>query len=950
MSATRSRSAFRMASFLVLIALVSMLLSGLVPAAARPAGPSTFDVYAPFLSNTVGAAAATSRFEFKVRAIDPDLFPVSVSARSDSALFVPELDRRTVLITKVRPEVTMLLRVNSSGAPQGTEGWVTVSATRGSETHKLNFLVTVLDAGPKLELGSADGAKEQDIRLSDGAPFEVALKATNRGASTSTFPLSHSAPPGWRVMFKTGAGDPIESLEVAGLLPYLEFARATTLKAVIDPPDAFPESPATEVTVGLGDSRLVIRVARKGMLYSPNDMGGIYPHVHQVRPGGKTSYRLYVTNATGSRAPFNLRVSGVPAGWSASLSRRLASVAAGGTEVVDLDVGAPGGAAAGLAATVTVEARGGGASDTVALAARTSTTPKVYYFSIDSMSYSYLTYNSVGTAPGREGDWLMPNIHNFMKDSVAYSDASALMPAATDMNHTSALSGCYPGTEGIYCVSMSFNGTTERGRMITQPTSLDHARTLQDGTPVKVQRIYELAKQANPEALCAFLSNKSWLVGLESDPATQSAVERSVSSESRPVYMPPVEKYVLGDPPTDNDPLLDPMQKSMLVTGASHMITEKLPPQLCPQPEALARPLLNLFGANLFPDMNELTRWLIMPANIGVGSNPQGFCSDSYMGDSLMSLLNEEDPDVTYCNLGELDETGHLIGSAEDPSEWNTRGTAAARDDESSISGYALRDDAIDVCRQADTIFGDFINTLKKRGVYDSSIVVMLADHGMHNYKRPEKGYEVLDNRGLLRKNGFVMGTDYDYDVGAMDYDLVYSRDKKNLPAIERVLEEYTVKDPVAGNLHPMVVFNREEMKSGKDVNSGISVNPGEFYSAYWVGRDSEGADVMKWPDLIVYAMDRYYSRIYADTATKGANAVGVKADVNLPSELSLMATGGHISFNTRHIPLVYKGPGARPGTRVDEKVFLSDIAPTIYGALGWTTPKYVDGKPLPLP
>ena len=72
--------------------------------------------------------------------------------------------------------------------------------------------------------------------------------------------------------------------------------------------------------------------------------------------------------------------------------------------------------------------------------------------------------------------------------------------------------------------------------------------------------------------------------------------------------------------------------------------------------------------------------------------------------------------------------------------------------------------------------------------------------------------------------------------------------------------------------------------------------------------------------------------------------------EVNLPAELSIMATGGHISFDTRHVPLVFKAPGVKGGSQVDQKVFLTDIAPTVYRALGWATPSYVDGKPLPMP
>ena len=950
-SSTWRHLKFLTANGLAIITLATILISGCVPTDPPLPGPSTFDLYAPFLSNTVGAASNTSSFDFKVRGIAPGQIAVNLSVTSNSEFFLPELDRQAVLITRMGPEVTINLKVKSSGASQGTEGWVTVSATCGSETHKLDFLVTVRDASPKLELGTIIDAKEQDLRLSDGSPFEVNLKASNAGASTTKFPLSFSAPPGWAVSFKADDGNPIESLEVAGMQPYLESVKVVTFKAVIDPPAAFPKSPATKLTLGLGDSEVTVGVARKGLLYSPNDMAGIYPHVHQVRPGGVTTYRLYVTNTTGSLASFNLQVSGAPEGWDASLSASLINVAAGSTEMVELALTAPGGATAGQFATVTVDVNGGGASDAIALAARVSTTPKIYYFAIDSMSYNYLTFNSVGTGPGHDGDWLMPNIHNFMKDSVTYTNANALMPSATDMNHTTALSGCYPGTEGIYAVGVTFNGTTDRGRMMTQRVSLNQALTLDgNGTPVRVKRVYELAKEANPEALCAFLSNKPWLVVLHSDPATQSAVERSVSADSCPVYMPQVQKYILGDPPSDSDSLLDPMNTCMLVGGMRHIITEKLPPQLFPEPVVKAHPLLKLmFEANMFQDVTGLLRWLL-PVNISIGGNPQTSCSDSYLGNALISLINEEDPDVTYTNLSELDMTGHLLGSAEDLTEWNTEGTATPRDDKSSINGYALRDDAIDVCRQADIIFGQFIDTLKIRGVYDSSIVVMLADHGMHNYKRPEKGYEVLDNRVLLRKNGFVMGTDYDYDEGALSYDLVYSRDKKNLPAIEKVLEEYTVNDPVEGTVHPMVVFNREEMQTGRDTCSGISVNPREFYSEYWAGRDAEGSDSMKWPDLIVYSMDNYCTRIYMDLTRTGGNAIGIKADVNLPAELSLMAMGGHLSFNTRHVPLVFKGPGARPGAEVAEEVFLSDIAPTIYRALGWPTPEYVDGKPLPLP
>jgi arylsulfatase A-like enzyme len=947
-------AAFKALSAALVAALALSLLGALLPSAAVAVqkGPSTFDLYSPFLSNTVPAAGdGSSEFVVNVRSIQPDRYLVGLSCRSQCAFLVPSLGRSTVVITKIKPEARVLLGVKvAAGTPQGSSGWVSVTARRGAETHVLNYQVTVQSAKPALELGTVDGAREQELRLSTGGPLEISLNAVNRGASDTTFPLVARAPSGWAVRFTDDSGAAIDSLTVGGMKHYLELPGTASFKAVVTPAAGFPESPPSTVMFLCGDASVPVRVARVGLLWCANDMRGIYPHVHQVRPGGTTTYSLRVTNVTGGTAAFRLATKDVSSGWKATLESRTFALTAGASREVELKLTAPAGAPQGQGTGFAVTASGGGTSDEVGLEARVCNTPKVYYFSIDSMSYSYLTYDSAGTGVGHDGDWLMPNIHKFMGDSVSYTNASALMPAATDMNHTSALSGCYPGTEGIYCVSMTFNGTTGEGRMVTQPTSMDHCVATRDGKTEKVQRIFELAKQANPEALCAFVSNKSWLTDLESDPATQSAVERSVSSEKQPAYLPPVWKYVLGDPPSDPDPLLDPMQKSTLQVGLSHMVTEKTGGVLLGSSDPAPRPILNLVGDDILNDMNPLIKWLMMPANVGVGSNPQGFECDSYFGDSLQALIEQEDPDVTYCNLGELDETGHLVGSAEDPGEWDTRGTSRGRDDTSSISNYAIRDDALDVARQADIIFGRFVDTLKARGVYDSSIVVMMADHGMHNYKRPEKGYKVLDNRALLRSNGFVMGTDFDYDVGAMDYDLVYSRNKSNLPAIEQVLEDYTVDDPVDGTVHPMVVFDREEMKSGVDARTGIKVHPGEFYSEYWSAQDGKGADTMKWPDLIVYMMDKYYSRIYADTATSGANAIGIKAEVNLPSELSIMGTGGHISFNTRHVPLVFKSPGVKAGSTVADPVYLCDIAPTIYGLLGWKTPAYVDGRPLPLP
>ena len=72
----------------------------------------------------------------------------------------------------------------------------------------------------------------------------------------------------------------------------------------------------------------------------------------------------------------------------------------------------------------------------------------------------------------------------------------------------------------------------------------------------------------------------------------------------------------------------------------------------------------------------------------------------------------------------------------------------------------------------------------------------------------------------------------------------------------------------------------------------------------------------------------------------------------NIPDNVQLGFPGAHGGLQTARMPLIFKAPagwsGYVPGSEYGGEVEVGDIAPTIYGILGWEAPDCVDGEPLP--
>jgi hypothetical protein len=933
---------------------IAMLLTavpvggGRLAAGASPPvfSPATFDLFSMFpqqyLSPATGRTFTWIPLETRNIAVASQWTWLSASSESPyfNAFVMPSLVRPVGAGGVARSWVL----VNCSpDTPEGTVGNIKVTGIRGSEKHRVWLKVTALSSLPQLENSAGhillgQGYRTPELQAFTGKPLSWTLEATNLGGARDTYQLSYSADFDCQVKFTTWGAE-IGEVAVNGRTHNYIYSTPVQFMAEVTPNEPLPKNQPLDITFRLGPggmtastSELTMQVMNPGMLYCANDLAGIRPHVHQVMPAETTTFMFHVTNLNSQPEDITLALSvgdeEDAEGWDVSMGEgTIAGLAPGETRQVVLSATAGEGASVGDRLDLTVTAESSlEASDSVSVAAEVTDVRNVYYFSIDSMDPDYLYLNRAGTAPGSKGDWLMPNLRAFMGEGVSYTDARSYLPAATDMNHTNALAGTYTGTQGIYMVGGTFTGFTAYDEVQTKANSMGLMRYGDDGDDIK--RIFEVAKdETGGKALTGFWSNKNWLTDIQG----QRSVDIVAHSERFPLFFPPPYKHVAGDPQTDENPW-DPLSAPFVACFYSDTMREILIPALLGQFDLM-------LGLGLY----------VMPISLVIGLNPGGHCEDRYLADSFFRSMIEEDPDVCYFNAADLDNTGHFTGSSWDLGEWDDKSTPCAIDDVSMFSPWMRRDECLDICREVDELFADFIQLLKDRGVYDNSIIVVLSDHSMENVKDKRNGYEVLDLRLILRQHGLLLYEDY-YEGGGTQINFIWCDDTGKLEYIEETLEGYTVNDPVLGPVQPLMVVNRKEMKEGVDYGDLGRVRAMELYSEFWVNNPDE-ADGHLWPDLMIFPLYNYNVASHGQVLASAINPVGITLG-NVPDNVQLGFPAAHGGLSTTSIPLIFKAPSGwdayAPGTVIEEEVEIGDIAPTIYQIMGWEPPGCVDGKPLP--
>lgn len=909
--------------------------------------PATFDLYCmhPIQILAPSGGQSESFFVIEARNIANITGEVDLEVNSETRILTARIKPRKVLLEGKRGIAKAKVYVERRGKlADGKPCWIKVTGRRGNESHRIWLKLEVRASLPQVELSrgplfKGHGYIEPKLVPYVGKSIRWHISVRNLGALEDTYALRCDTSIPCKTVFRNLRGKPVKSISLPGTTRNLLFSKPSELSVDIGPLsgiESIQEKKSIKAIIYVGPgkhtkrkARLQVELFNPGLLYCANANNGLRPHSHQVMPGEKTTFLLHVSNLEKVKTDVRLSLNRIPQGWNCDLMRkRLKNLKPGETRQVLLRLEAPPNAKSGDKVGVEVTARTSkGYTEKVNVTAEVTETRNIYFFSIDSMDPEYLYLNRKGTSSGQPGDWLMPNLRAFLKDSVNFANADVYLPSATDMNHTNALAGTYTGTQGIYMVGGTYKGFTEHDEVLFDSNTMDLMKYGVDGKPI--ERVFEVAKKATGgRALCGFWSNKNWLSELEGE----RGVDIVGHSERWPLFFKPPWKYKFaGDPIIDSNPR-DPA--SAPIRSCIHS----------PAVSAKAVVIPTVLGQF---DIITGLRLLSVPVSLIFGKTPGVHAEDRYIAESFFRSIIEEDPDVCYVNIADLDNTGHFTGASWSNREWKRGKTDDLSDDENIYSPWLRRDECLDIAREADDLFGAFIRLLKERGVYENSIIVVLSDHGMENMKDPKKGYEIIDLREILRDRGILLKEQY-HEAGGTELNMIWCPDAKLTARIEKILEEYTVHDPVLGKLRPLTVVNRKEMREGVDFGKHGRIRPMELYSVKWIENPSPEGHV--WPDLFIFPLYNYQIMAHGDAITTGINNVGFTIGINVAEEMKFGFPASHGGLQTRRMLLLFKPPpGIKSGYKVSENVEIGDIAPTMYRLMGWEEPECVDGKPLPL-
>ncbi|MFZ5569828.1 MAG: alkaline phosphatase family protein [Thermodesulfobacteriota bacterium] len=896
-----------------------------------------FDFYTHHKSKLVAAVADPEMrravFDVSVNPISPSREPLTFSVVPETPMDGWSLDLSTASLVLGKEGKTIQCRVTAPAEiPEQKTIRFKVIGRRGAETQEIKLKVTVLTAMPKLEPGLSDtGVREQLVKVTAGEPVAFRLSLANSGHAEDRFDLHVKGPAGWRIRILDSRGREIRHLDVQPMGGMFQWEYPEEFRLEIIPPQGAPRKRMEAFTVqalaratGMTDF-LTVRVFHSESLFSIHDLDGFDPHSHYLRPGAMTSYILHVTNPSDKPEPFRFTVTALPAGWKTNFNQQTITVGGGGHDTLMLRLESPHTAKAGDCCIIEVVAENasGERAGRVRLRAEVYLIPKIYFLVIDSLDYAYLELNRDGEGPGKEGDWLCPAIRRFMKKGTSFSNARCGMPAATDMNHTTIMSGAVTGTLGAYWVSGYYAGLDDVGDIRIVRPSPEVLRHGKDGK--KLKRIFDLVKERYPEARSAVISNKPWVSHLHED---GEAVALGVTGSRFPVYGSPPPPYVLGDPPTDDDssdrrPIKPP---DLIVNGN--------PIELLPQV--------------LSGDFH-LLRAVIQDIGEYLGAKPGAFPDDRWIADTARAMIREEDPEVLYVNLAATDEAGHVFGAAWDPEEWRrSKGLLYGEHWVSRYSEQARRGEILDVVREADRRFGDIVQEIEDRGMTEHSLIVFAADHSMITEGYCQQGFAPLDIKEYLRSRGIISprhyGTAWALNHWAAIFDV---RDDATRQVIADQLRSMAVDDPLSGNgFHPCIVLDEEGLRSGKDrTNPFIPeaeqriTEPDELYSEYYKMVASDG---IRWPEIAVFFRGHYQATTPGDAMIRGVNGMGERVPVLAKSGNRLV--GIHGSAMTTHVPMVFSGPGVIAGKEIPDPARLHDILPTLCHLLGFEIPETAAG------
>jgi len=539
---------------------------------------------------------------------------------------------------------------------------------------------------------------------------------------------------------------------------------------------------------------------------------------------------------------------------------------------------------------------------------------KLIYLAIDGLHPGYLELDAKGYPGGSEGNYLMPNVHAFLKRSLWYKNARAFLPAATDMNHLNALAGTSTAQTGIVSVWAQPVGWDNDGGTVIRHTSLSFARD-DKGRPVDT--IFHAWKRRWPDSRTLLITGKEWVGEMFRTREGAPVVDLLVTGPDHPEYLNPPARESLADPHTDADSACDPESGRMGLfdgpMGMSDIWTRAYTGQ----------------GSFLTLQMEHFA---------------DHFPHDSWIVESTLEIFRREDPDMAYILLAQCDDAGHAIGNAWDPSEFiqaheqvDLPQGCEERPEYRLVSSrnkLLFREAALDAVRDVDIQFGRLIDGLAKLGILEQSRIILLSDHGAVNHLYSED-FSSTDAMGLIERAGIADSNNV-YAFSVSSYGVLYWRDdKEKIARAKELLEAHRALNPQTGISEcPWWVLDRNDMKNGVE---GVCF-PGEMYHTYYIEIDRE--QTMIWPDLIILAKNGWQIPVYNGHVPN----VGIKAPKWTPPWR--VYNGGHGSVDTLPIVAAVSVPGGRTGIQ-EKPVRIADLGVTAASLFGLKLNSTTVGKDL---
>jgi hypothetical protein len=527
---------------------------------------------------------------------------------------------------------------------------------------------------------------------------------------------------------------------------------------------------------------------------------------------------------------------------------------------------------------------------------------RLIYVAIDALHPNYFNLDSRGNPGGREGNWLMPNIREFLKSALWYPNALAYLPAATDMNHLNAIAGTSSAQTGIIGVWAQPSGWGADGRPVLSRSSLSFVR---DGDGMPVDTLFHAWKRKWPDSKTLFISGKEWVAEMFRDDERGRVVDLLVTGKSRLPYLAAPAREGFADPATDGDAACDPESGRMGIFDFGNMKWGNLRNHM--SPSSIWTRLYTGQGSLLTAQMERF---------------PEHFPHDRWVVESALEIFRRDDPDLAYILLAQCDDGAHCIGTAWDPAEFvpgdpavlNNRCEGRPDYNLASARNHMLAREAIlDCIRDVDIQFGRLMRGFARMGVLRSARIILLSDHSSINHLSTAD-FHSTDVIGILESAG--MRTDYVYAFSVSSYGVLYWRERAGEAARARAaLMNHRTTNPQTGAREcPWVVLDRNDMVCGV---TGVCL-PGELNHRYFVGKGRG----MLWPDLIVLAKNGWQIPVYNGHVPN----VGISVPRWMPAWR--VYNGGHGSTDTLPIVAAVSVPGGRRGVNV-RPIRIADIGAT---------------------